>query len=80
MGWFFFFVRQLNASVVQTMLTGLSVQFLLYYSDVNVVLFHQFKEQLLSMNAIREKTNFTFHATLFFVMLLDLVSYCIKQD
>lgn len=35
-----FFFRQLNASVVQIMLTGLSVQFLLYYSDVNVLLYH----------------------------------------
>lgn len=36
----FFYFRKLNASVVQIMLTGLSVKFLLYYSDVNVVLFH----------------------------------------
>lgn len=36
----FFYFRKLNASVVQIMLTGLSLKFLLYYSDVNVVLFH----------------------------------------
>lgn len=36
----FFYFRNLNASVVQIILTGLSVKFLLYYSDVNVVLFH----------------------------------------
>lgn len=36
----FFYFRKLNASVVQIILTGLSVQILLYYSDVNVVLFH----------------------------------------
>lgn len=36
----FFYFRKLNASVVQIILTGLSVKFLLYYSDVNVVLFH----------------------------------------
>lgn len=36
----FFYFRKLNASVVQIMLTGLSVKFLLYYSDVNVVLYH----------------------------------------
>lgn len=36
----FFYFRKLNASVLQIMLTGLSVKFLLYYSDVNVVLFH----------------------------------------
>lgn len=36
----FFYFRKLNASVVQIMLTGLSVNFLLYYSDVNVVLYH----------------------------------------
>lgn len=36
----FFYFRKLNASVVQIMLTGLSVQISLYYSDVNVVLFH----------------------------------------
>lgn len=36
----FFYFRKLNASVVQIILTGLSLKFLLYYSDVNVVLFH----------------------------------------
>lgn len=36
----FFYFRKLNVSVVQIILTGLSVQILLYYSDVNVVLFH----------------------------------------
>lgn len=36
----FFYFRKLNASVVQIMLTGLSLKFLLYYSDVNVVLYH----------------------------------------
>lgn len=36
----FFYFRKLNASVVQIILTGLGVQILLYYSDVNVVLFH----------------------------------------
>lgn len=35
----FFYFRKLNASVVQIILTGLSLK-LLYYSDVNVVLFH----------------------------------------
>lgn len=34
----FFYFRKLNASVVQIMLTGLSVKFLLYYSNVNVVI------------------------------------------
>lgn len=36
----FFYFRKLNASVVQIILTGLSLKFLLYYSDVNVVLYH----------------------------------------
>lgn len=34
----FFYFRKLNASVVQIILTGLSVKFLLYYSNVNVVI------------------------------------------